>query len=282
VSLSFTPSLLPRSGLFQGMLVGLTGTIGYGLGVAGAWVWREFADREPRAPRRRARLAFAITAAALLVASMLLGLRWQRQIRELMGATDDPASGLVLIPLVGAIVFVLVIAVGRTLRAAYRWIAAHLDRWIGQRAARIVGWVTVAGTFALLVNGVLVDGLMDLADRTFAVRDTITPEGVEQPDSPLRSGSPDSVVPWDSLGRQGRTFTGSGPTVEEISAFTGSAAVEPIRVFAGTASADYAEARAELAVRHLERAGGFTRDYLMVATTTGSGGLVPSAVDSFA
>jgi len=31
VSLSFTPSLLPRSGLFQGVLVGLTGAIGYGL-----------------------------------------------------------------------------------------------------------------------------------------------------------------------------------------------------------------------------------------------------------
>jgi uncharacterized membrane protein len=41
------------------------------------------------------------------------------------------------------------------------------------------------------------------------------------------------------------------------------------------------EARAELAVADLERAGGFDRANLLVATTTGSGWLDPGAVDSF-
>jgi Alpha/beta-hydrolase family len=41
------------------------------------------------------------------------------------------------------------------------------------------------------------------------------------------------------------------------------------------------EERAELAVADLERAGGFDRAYLLVATTTGSGWLDPGAVDSF-
>ena len=40
------------------------------------------------------------------------------------------------------------------------------------------------------------------------------------------------------------------------------------------------EERAELAVAELERAGGFERGNLLVATTTGSGWLDPGAVDS--
>src|SRR3712207_7733067 len=47
-ALSFTPSLLPRSGLFQGAVAGVTAAIGYAFGVFGAWVWREVADREAR------------------------------------------------------------------------------------------------------------------------------------------------------------------------------------------------------------------------------------------
>src|SRR6516165_3524502 len=52
--LSFTPSLLPRGGVIQGVVFGITAAIGYGLGVWAASIWRAFADREPRQPRRRA------------------------------------------------------------------------------------------------------------------------------------------------------------------------------------------------------------------------------------
>src|SRR5215213_10064197 len=48
--LAFTPSLLPRSALLQGVVCGISAAIGYGVGVAGAWTWRAFADREPRRP----------------------------------------------------------------------------------------------------------------------------------------------------------------------------------------------------------------------------------------
>src|SRR5438093_13734368 len=68
---------------------------------------------------------------------------------------------------------------------------------------------------------------------------------------------------------------------KEIAAFTGSPAKEPIRAYAGTTSAGEVEARAELAVADLERAGGFTRANLLVATTTGSGWLDSGATDSF-
>ena len=55
----------------------------------------------------------------------------------------------------------------------------------------------------------------------------------------------------------------------------------PIRIYSGLASADGPEAQAALAVRDLERAGGFQRKNLLVTTTTGSGWVDPALVDSF-
>jgi uncharacterized membrane protein len=132
-----------------------------------------------------------------------------------------------------------------------------------------------------VTSGLLLNGLAGLADRSFSVRNTATAEGVEQPTSPLRSGGPGSLVSWESLGRQGRTITGTGPTAEAITKWNGSEAKEPIRAYAGTLSAEDVEARAKLAVADLERAGGFDRGDLLVATTTGSGWLDSGAIDSF-
>lgn len=279
--LSFTPSLLPRSALFQGIVCGVGAVIGYGLGVIGAWMWRAFADRDPRPERRGWWRALVISAAVALVVAFALGQRWQAQIRDLMGAPADDVILLGLLPLAAVAVFVGAIAVSRSLRTAYRWTAGRLERWMGRRAANALGWVVVVGATFLVVSGLLLNGLVSLADRTFSVGDTTTGEGVVQPSSALRSGSPGSLVPWESLGRYGRNFAGGGPSAEAIAAYTGSTAMEPIRVYAGTASAGDVERRAELAVEDLERAGGFDPGHLMVATTTGRGWVDPGSVDTF-
>jgi uncharacterized membrane protein len=279
--LAFTPSLLPRSALLQGVVCGISAAIGYGVGVAGAWTWRAFADRDPRPPRPGAWRVFAISAAAALVLALGLGQWWQAQLRDLMDAPTPSPLLLVLLPLVAAALFTGLVALSRSLRGAYHRAAGRLQRWMGRRAANALGWVAVvAGTY-LVASGLLLNGLATLADRSFSVRNTTTAEGAVQPTSALRSGGPGSLVSWESLGRQGRSITGTGPSAEAIAAFTGSAATEPIRAYAGTVSATDVEARAELAVADLERAGGFDRANLLVATTTGSGWLDPGAVDSF-
>jgi uncharacterized membrane protein len=279
--LAFTPSLLPRSPAFQGVVCGISAAIGYGLGVAGAWVWRAFADRDPRPPRPGAWRAFAIAAAVALLGALGLGLWWQGQLRDLMDVPAPSLLQLPLLPLVAAALFTGLVALSRWLRGVYRWMAGRLRRWIGPRAANAIGWtVVVAGTW-LVVSGLLLNGFVAVADRSFSVRNTTTAEGVEQPTSGLRSGGPGSLMSWESLGRQGRSFVGGGPTVEELTAWSGPEATEPIRAYAGTLAAEDVEERAKLAVDDLERAGGFDRANLLVATTTGSGWLAPWAVDSF-
>lgn len=279
--LSFTPSLLPRSGIIQGIVWGITAAIGYGLGVSAAWIWRAFADREPRRPRRRSWLVFFISAAVLTVVFFGLGQYWQYLIRKLMGVTEYNIVLVVASPFVAALVFCLILLIGRGLRGLYHWVAHLLHRWTSQRAARAVGWILVAGLTYVVVTGLLFQGFVNAMNSAYSLRDTKTAEGVHQPTTSLRSGGPDSVIPWDTLGWQGRNFIGKGPSVNDIEKFTGQRAVEPIRIYSGLASASDAEARAALAVRDLERAGGFQRKYLLVVTTTGSGWVDPALSDSF-
>ena len=155
---------------------------------------------------------FVISAIVLFAVFFALGQYWQSQIRSLMEITEYSVPLAIASPLIAAVFFALLILVGRGLRGLYRWTVRRLDRLIGRRAATALGWILVVVLTFLVITGVLLDGLVSAADKAFSVRDTMTEEGVNQPASSLRSGGPGSVVPWDSLGRQGRKFTGKGPT----------------------------------------------------------------------
>lgn len=198
-----------------------------------------------------------------------------------MGVKDYNILFAVLSPLVAALVFCLLLLLARGIRGLYRWAASLLRRWIGPRATHAVAWILAAGVTYLIVTGLLLDGLVGVANETFSLRDTTTTEGVQQPGSALRSGGPDSLVPWDSLGRQGRNFTGTGPSERDIAQFSHRPAMEPIRTYAGLGSASDTESRAALAVQDLTRAGGFQRKNLLVVTTTGSGWVDPASIDTF-
>ncbi|MFF2750282.1 alpha/beta hydrolase [Kitasatospora sp. NPDC058048] len=279
--LSLTPSLLPRGGVLQGLIWGIAAAIGYGLGVLAASVWRAFADREPRQPGRGSRRAFLISAAVLLPVFFGLGQYWQYLIRGMMGVSDYNVALVVLSPVVATLVFGVILLIGRGLRALYHWTADLLDRRFGRRAARATGWILVAGLAYLVITGLLLEGFVGVANETFSLHDGTTPEGVHQPTSSLRSGGPNSLVAWDSLGHQGRGFVGTGPSEGDIARFTHRPAKEPVRSYAGLGSADDTQARAALAVKDLERAGGFQRANLLVVTTTGSGWVDPASVDTF-
>src|SRR5829696_7505542 len=161
--LSLTPSLLPRTGVTQGLISGITAAFGYGVGVLAANVWDAFAGREAQPARRRTWLIFLGVAVVAYIAATVFGRYWQARIRDLMDAPPDSALSLLVVPVVAAVVFVL------------------LNRWIGERAARAVGWTVVVVGLALLLSGVVVDQLVTAADKAFALRNDDTNAAAVEP-----------------------------------------------------------------------------------------------------
>lgn len=82
----------------------------------------------------------------------------------------------------------------------------------------------------------------------------------------MASGSPDSLINWDSIGRRGKAFVVAGPTQEELAQFSGRKALRPLRVYVGLDCGETPQERAELALAELIRVGAFQRSVLVVAT----------------
>src|SRR3954447_24370534 len=275
---SLTPSLLPRGWLVQGIIAGITAAIGYGVGVAVAWFVAELTEsRMSAGVRRRAWQVLAVLGTALVVVMLILGARWQGQIHELMGLKPEAGYTSIGIVVVTLLVFALFVQIGRGIRALGRWLVRLLGRFLPRRVAPPLGVLVVSGLVLFLLNGVLFQGLVNAANSAFSVKDDGTEKGAVEPTAPERSGSPASLIPWDELGLQGRNFVGTGPTPEELEAFSGRPALEPVRAYSGLASAEDVGDRAQLAVGDLQRAGGFDRSVLVVATTTGTGWVDPAA-----
>ena len=118
--LSFTPSLLPRGGVVQGLVTGITAAIGYGLGVLAAAIWRAFADRDARRARRWAwRIFLDLGGWCCSSVSFGLGQYWQHEIRGLMGVTEhDIAARRRCRPFIAALMFGLLVQLGRGLRGS--------------------------------------------------------------------------------------------------------------------------------------------------------------------
>jgi uncharacterized membrane protein len=280
-ALSLLPSMLPRTGPVQGVVSGITAALGYGLGTWLRWL---VSYLELPAPKGRARPLLlgsgAAALAVLLTLSVWRYVGWQNEVRELFGMDPaGPITWFAIVP-VGALVAGLLILLARGIRGVFRTITRRLGGHVPRRVAILLGAAATAVLLGALWSGVLVNGFFAVANQTFAPLDTGSEDGVTSPASPRRSGSPDSLVGWDTLGRMGRRFVSSGPSVDELNAFHGSGAREPIRVYAGIRSADTLEERAALVLEELKRTGAFGREVLVVATTTGTGFLEPNAVDS--
>lgn len=270
--LSLTPSLIPRAWLLQAGVSGISAAIGYGLGALVGWLARSLIPWSPGPTVRRvARWALLVASVVLVPLFGVLGARWQHQIRDLTGADQPSEVRYILVELVALVLAVLLVSAARALRWAVRQAARPLGRFLSPAAATAAGLIVVFVVLFLLVNGVLVRFVSSRTDAIFSGVDNTTAAGVVEPGSALRSGSPESLVPWKTLGRQGRTFVAGGPTTTQITDFTGQPAEEPIRVYAGLKSAPSIPAEAALAVRELERTGAFNRKVIVVATTTGTG-----------
>lgn len=269
---SMTPSLLPRGPLFQGLVSGISGAIGYGLGVFSVWLVRYM--RESKSSPPAPRWAWKVLIPIAVVGQVLMAIWfhvWQDDVRDLMGVAhlewyDYPiAAGL------SVVVLFTVVEIGQFIRWLVRFLVGEVDRIAPFRLSVTIVVVALVFLTVTLLNGVVLKFAMRTMNNTFATANNEMNPEIARPKTPLRSGGPQSLVSWESLGHQGRIFVNGGPTISELTAFNGAPAAEPIRAYAGLTSADGITAAAELAARELQREGGLQRQVVAVATTTGTG-----------
>jgi uncharacterized membrane protein len=281
--LSMTPSPLPRAWLFQGVVSGVAIAIGYGLGSAFSSAIRYFLPREP-SPRFK-RVAWWVLAGSVLVIGGLFlyyGSAWQENLRRLMDMEQLRAYEWLSIVVLTIALGLFILLIARLIRGGTRALIRFGDRFLPHAWTVGISLGIVVALSLGFAQGVLFDGMVSAINSAYSLADRDTSPWISEPTSELKSAGPGSTVSWDSLGTKGRDFVGigGGPTVDDIEAFTGQPAIEPIRVYVGLESADDVQERVELAIGELERTGAFDRSVLVVDTTTGTGWVDENVVDS--
>ncbi|MBF6225238.1 alpha/beta-hydrolase family protein [Nocardia abscessus] len=251
---SLAPGLLPRTPGAQAMLTGLLAALTLGTaGVLRVILRRCAFDIDHRQPWLR--LPLLIATSVLVVGAAANAGHWQNRLRAAMGTPQIGADYWVRCALGAALIIGLFVGATRVLG----WALGRLG-W-----ARGVSLAAVTGVLLSLVGAPAVAGWRE---SVYASANAEFDPAVVQPVSHSGSGSAESAVSWASLGAEGRKFVSGAP-------------VRAVRVYVGVASAPDLDSRVALAIRELERSGGFTRSHLVVAVPTGSGWLDANAVAGF-
>ncbi|GAA0912410.1 alpha/beta hydrolase [Nonomuraea longicatena] len=278
---SLTPTLLPRPWVMQGLMGALAAAIGYAVGASAGALGRALIPyRLPERGRVPAWRVMLAGCALLTVLALGYSLGWQQDLRQLMGMdtaiTWFPPAILGL----SALLFAAMLMAARLVRLGGRTLVRWLDRYVPVIVAQVTGVLVVACAVGVLASDVLFSGFVNVMNDASSVTNGTTDPGVARPASPKVSGGPRSLVSWDTLGREGRTFAGTAVPVARLSAFSGALARQPIRVYVGLDSAGSPAQQAALAVRELERTGAFDRAVLAVLGTTGTGWVDENISDS--
>src|SRR5215831_12304612 len=237
-AVSLTPSLLPRSFLTQGVLAGFSLAAGYGIGVFGHWLWTYMELPQPKGRLLRiAKLASATGCALVAVIFLWRAARWQNSIRGLMGLELIETAHPLEVGLITLAIFAILLALARFFRLTLRFMAIRVSRFLPRRVSYVIGVIAAVALFWSVINGVLFQLALRVADTSYQEFDKLIEPEAERPTAPLKTGSSASLLAWDGLGRAGREFISSGPTRENISAFSGRDALEPLRVYVGLRSA---------------------------------------------
>jgi len=274
---ALTPSLLPYPLPFL-LLVTSVGTIsGYAIGATAGWALRLIpAVREWRAPRWSvALLLLFLWVPALAFTPMAVG--WQLEQQVILGMPASLPSSYLLI-VATAVIATLLLLLGRSIRLGTDKVADLLRRGPFARWAPRWMRLAVAVVLLLLANAAIGAGLNWLVGSY----DTVNADtsGQSANDLGLNSGSPGSLTPWDTLGREGRFYVSNTMTPEEITGITGRPAQTPVRVYVGMEQGDTDAARTELALKELDRVDAWSREYLVIFGVTGTGWVDPNAINA--
>jgi uncharacterized membrane protein len=276
--LSLTPSLIPRSGLLQGVLGGANIALGYGIGglLMLAWHWLGL----PRVPEKQSRSLYwlsLVAGAAIIAIALGLAPHWQDLVHEAMGLPPVESVRPLTIATVALAVATLLLSLGRLFRMAKRQLSSRLTQFVPRRLAFIIGLVVTTGLFIYVAEDLIVRPAFQRMDALYAKADATGSVDRPAPLSLSRTGSPASLLDWHQIGAEGRHFVLNGPDAETIESLTGRPALDPLRVYVGMGTAPTARDRAQLALDEAIRVGAFEREILVIATPTGTGWMDPSS-----
>jgi uncharacterized membrane protein len=246
-------------------------------GTAGGLIGGLQEAMETRAERRNASTFVVVPAGAALAVG---GELWRRRRAKLdagLNADDGQES------VVKSLALGFGVALGATALSG-------LERGIADRIARVAGhvlpgpeelWRPLAHAASI---GLLAAGTKQLVERGFGMIET-REESVEPcfdlpPLNGNLSGSLDSVVPFETLSKQGRRLVWNMQGKGMIEKVMAEDALDPIRVYVGLESAETDDKRVDLAMQELERTGAFHRAWLLIDAPTGTGYVNYAAVSA--
>ena len=260
---SLRPSLTPRSTLHQGLVTGTMGVVGAlaGAGV-GATVGRVLGPRT----------GSLLPAAAVATTAVAATLRGRTHARAQAASYDEwgthegqPGVGAVAGGVVAAGLAAGTALVGSELADGGAAISGRAPGspalWTAVTAGGALGAITLGGKLGMsrVLAGLTVSG----ADADAAL--------AEAPKDNCVTGGPGSLIPYDTLSREGRRFVNWRVSAAEITAGTGAPAIEPVRVFVGVASAPGITERVELAMAELDRLDAWSKSCILAVSPAGTG-----------
>ncbi|WP_297103979.1 alpha/beta-hydrolase family protein [uncultured Devosia sp.] len=280
-ALSLTPSLLPRTELVQGVLSGGCFALGYGIGNLAHWLWGYLGLKVP--PGRVTRLLgvlVGLVCLGLVLVALWYSNTWQNSVRAVMGMSPVDESQPLVIASVALPIAAVILIIGKLLvtiiRLVWHWLTPHMPR----RAAFVLATALVAMLVSILVNNLFLRAALRAADSSYQRLDALVSTDVAPPADWRQTGSAQSLIDWDTIGRDSRIYVQSGPDAAEIAAVTGQPALEPLRTYVGLRSAPTAQDRAQLALAELVRIGAFERSVLVLVMPVGTGWVDPAAIDT--
>lgn len=211
-----------------------------------------------------------IAGAGIWASYRLAGRR--REVRRWPVVQEATTRGAMRVGIVAA-------GLGRTLSATYGLTGRGFRAYFGHGPTkRLLAGAANAGAWAATATVLYNVGV----GRIGNANEKVEPGYTEPPESPLVSGSAQSLSPFDELGLQGRRFVLEPVSTQRIEEVIGEPAVaEPIRTYVGFNTEPlYATGRAEIAVEELARTGAFDRSYLLLVSPTGTGWVDQTVVEA--
>ena len=272
-----------RSAGWVGALTGITGMVASGILGAGEIL-------EARTGRSYRRFVGPGTLAAATVAATVLTARNRRDAkRDLLPPPVDPlplsdqaaayeerqiAKYERVPPLTRSLVFGAGVSAGLQGAAFVESMAsegiAHLIRRVAPSMAPFANWLGHSVTLGA-VGVAAVAGLEYVNRQADAGGAAVEAAYNKQPTMLTVSGGPGSQIPFDTLSRECRRIVNMALTADQITEVTGRPAMDPIRAFAGIASAELVDERVDILMRELEDMGAFEREVLCFCSPTGTG-----------